>query len=159
MLGLSPNKRGVLDETDTQLLVALGCDLKINFGYNLLSNAKISVSSSSFGDFSAGDLLENNYSSFWKPAESDKKPEFILEFEEEQFFDKLVLSENIMHGQHVESFEVFAPNEKGKWKSVYEGECIGYKKICCLEPMKAAKLKVVFTSYRSTPEISYVQLN
>lgn len=159
MLGLSPNKRGVLDETDTQILVALGCDLKINFGFNLLTKAIVSASSSFVDEFSKDDVISADYSSYWKPDEHDKKPELLLEFEEEQFFDKLVLSENITHGQHVEAFEVLVPNEKGKWKTIYEGECIGYKKICCLEPVKAEKLKIVFTSYRKTPEISFIQLN
>ncbi|MBQ6066147.1 MAG: alpha-L-fucosidase [Clostridia bacterium] len=160
MLGLSPNKRGVLDETDTQILTAFGRDLEIFFGFNLLANAaSITASSEYSDDCSANKLLADDRKKYWRPAEGDKKPELTVEFREEELFDKIMLGENIANGQHLEAFEVYALNEKGKWKKICEGETVGYKKICSVDPMKAKKLKFVFTEYRSFFELNKLQIN
>lgn len=155
MLGLSPNKRGVLDETDTQILNSLGYDLKINFGYNLLKKAAVSFSS----ETNSSDLTVNSLEKSWRPKEEDKKPEILIEFEDDQLFDKIVIGENIRTGQHVEEFSIMLLNEKGKWKTVFEGECIGYKKICCITPVKSKKIKISFTEFRENIDIDYLQIN
>lgn len=156
MLGLSPNKRGVLDDTDTQILNAFGYDLRVMFGANLLCGAKISASSN---NAAAGSVVTRAMSEYWSPDAADKKPELVFELGEDDVFDKLVLCENIADGQRVEGFEVFILNEKGKWKSICEGTSVGYKRICPLKPAKARAVKIVFTEYRDTVEISHIILN
>lgn len=156
MLGLSPNKRGVLDDTDTQILKAFGYDLKINFGFNILVNAELHFSS---GNGAKDKLIDQTIISAWKPSDKDKNPEILIEFSEEQLFDKIVLGENIATGQHIEKFEIETLNNKGKFKCVYEGEAIGYKKICCLPPQKTKKIRIKFKSFRSFMDLSYLQIN
>lgn len=157
MLGLSPNKRGVLDDTDSQILCALGYDLKMFFGTNILETG-IKITASSNGS-DTDELTEPSMDSYWSPDKTDKKPELVFELGDDDVFDKIVLSENIADGQRVEAFEVFILNEKGKWKSVYEGGSIGYKRICPLKPTKTKGVKIVFTEFRDTPQISHVILN
>ena len=160
MLGLSPNKRGVLDETDIQILHSFGKELEICFGYNLVSGcASLSASSAFSPEFSEKKLLSDDRRNCWRPAEGDKKPELIVEFKEEELFDKIMLGENIAGGQHIEAFEVYSQNDKGKWKKICEGETVGYKKICSVDPMKAKKLRFVFTEYRSFFELNKLQIN
>ena len=160
MLGLSPNKRGVLDDTDTQILTSFGKDLGIFFGFNLVTGCALITASSEFDEqHSARKLLSDDRKGSWRPAAGDKKPEIIVEFKEEELFDKIMIGENIANGQHVEAFEVFFLNEKGKWKKISEGETVGYKKICGVSPMKAKKVKIVFTEFRSFFEINKLQIN
>lgn len=159
MLGLSPNKRGVLDETDTQILQSLGYDLRVSFGYNLINGSSRVTASSAMKDQTVENAYKDGFSSYWRPAGNDKHPEIIIELEKEELFDKFILGEYIADGQHIESFEVFYENEKGKWKSLYEGTTVGYKKICCFDPMRASKLKVVFKSFRGFIELNKLQLN
>ena len=160
MLGLSPNKRGVLDDTDTQILTSFGKDLSIFFGFNLVTGCASITASSEFDEqHSARKLLSDDRKGSWRPAAGDKKPEIIVEFKEDELFDKIMIGENIANGQHVEAFEVFFLNEKEKWKKISEGETVGYKKICGVSPMKAKKVKIVFTEYRSFFEINKLQIN
>lgn len=157
MLGLSPNKRGVLDDTDTQILCALGYDLRMMFGSNILaSGVELSVSS---GADTLRNVISADMYSYWSPAEKDKKPEFVIKLGDDDVFDKLVICENIANGQKVDAFDVFALNEKGKWKPLFEGGAIGYKCICPLKPTRAKAVKIVFTEFRDTPQISHIVLN
>ena len=159
MLGLSPNKRGVLDETDTQILTAFGHDLEIFFGFNLVGGATVTASSEYSPEHAAKKLLADDRKHWWRPAEGDKKPELTVEFKEEELFDKIMLGEHIADGQRIEAFEVYALNEKGKWKKISGGETVGYKKICGVDPMKAKAVRIVFTEFRSFFELDKLQIN
>lgn len=160
MLGLAPDKRGHLDETDIQVLAALGHDLKLYFGYNLAQrDGTVHASSEASSEFSALNCLKDDEFSVWKASESDKKPFLEIELNEADLFDKIVIMENIRNGQHVEAFEVSYLNEKGKWKKCAEGTVIGYKKICCLKPTKSKKVRITFTEYRAPVEILSISLN
>lgn len=120
------------------------------------SSCKITASSNAS---EARNIVSTAMSSFWSPDSEDKKPELRLCFDEEQVFDKIVLSENIANGQFIEGFEVLFLNEKGKWKSVFEGGSVGYKRICCIKPTKAKEIKIQFTQFRALPQISHIQIN
>ena len=160
MLGLAPDKRGHLDETDLQVLSALGHDLKLYFGYNLAQrDGTVHASSEYSKEFKAENCISDNEFLVWKPADGDKKPYVEIELNEADLFDKVVIMENIRNGQHIEEFEVTYLNEKGKWRKCAEGTVVGYKKICCLKPTKAKKVRITFTSYRAPVEILQISLN
>lgn len=159
MLGLSPNKRGVLDEIDSRILNALGHDLKVLFFHNLLQSADVNASSELSALYSADNTVKSEPSLFWRPTDSDKEPEIIFTLEKEELFDKLVISENITNGQHVEEFTVSVKNEKGKWKDIYSGTAIGYKHICCLKAACASEIKITFKKFRRFIEIANISLN
>ena len=74
-------------------------------------------------------------------------------------FDKIVISENIANGQHVEKFRVYYKNEKNKWKLFYKGTVIGSERICTSKPVKSDEIKLVFEQYRDFFEIFSVAIN
>ena len=159
MLGLSPSKRGVIEDPDKQILTAFGKDLKIMFSGDIVS-AKGKITASSVKNDNIADNVKTNIPlQFWRPDENDKHPQITIEFEAEELFDKVVLQENIAGGQHIEEFEVFFLNEKNKWKSAFKGGVVGYKRICPLKPMKTKGIKIVFEEYRDFFEISRIQIN
>lgn len=160
MLGLSPNKRGEIDDTDTQILTALGCELRLYFGYNLLSKSQNIYASSECKDAKAINTVNSENDDYWRPEASDKKPEIVFDVDPEEFFDKITLSENIAHGQHVEEFEVHCfDDDKKKWRKTAKCSTIGYKRILNIKPGKYSKIKFVFTGYRDFFEISYIAVN
>lgn len=159
MLGLSPNKRGVFDDVDAQILTAFGKDLKMMFAGNIVNDgAEITASSTAEGA-SADNIKNPELQSFWRPAFDDKLPSLMMEFENEEPFDKIVLTENIANGQHIEEFLVYYENEKGKWKPLCKSTTVGYKRICSVKPMKCRRLKFVFTEFREFFELSRIQIN
>lgn len=160
MLGLSPNKRGELDDVDTQILTALGTELRLYFGYNLLKDNTSFSSSSEYDNHSASNVLRDELSEYWRPDKKDKEPYLLFELPENEYFDKITLSENIIDGQHVEEFEImFFDKDKNKWKKLIKGETIGYKKIFTIKPGNYSKMKLIFKKYREFIEISSVAVN
>lgn len=158
MLGIAPDKSGHLHEQEIQILSATGHDLSVIYGYNLLKECSVSASSQLSGLYKAENVAKDD-DSFWSAAEKDKKPELIITFDNNEMFDKVVLSENIRNGQKIEKFTVYFENEKGKWKKFGEGTVIGHKKICTYKPTESKRIKIVFEKYRNTPEIRYIQAN
>ena len=159
MLGLSPSKRGQLDDMDSQILHSLGGDLHNFFGADIVSAcAKVTASSASPGH-PASVVGEDDRKTYWSPLEGDKRPELTITFEKDEYFDKIVLQEHIENGQRVEAFTVFSLNEKGKWRPLCAGGTIGYKKIFALKPTKTKALKIVFSGFRDSFELTRVQIN
>lgn len=161
MLGLSPNKRGEFDDVDSQILVALGVELKLYFGYNLLKNEHFDDSSSCYSDeYAPENVLTEKMEDCWRPSDNDKKPEIVFNIPENEYFDKITIGENIINGQHIEEFNIYCFDaDKKKWKKVYEGETIGYKRIVSIKPGNYSKIKFVFKAYRSFFEISSISIN
>ena len=157
MLGLSPDKRGELDEKDVQILTAFGKDLKMLFGGNIIENSG-TISEKGLGQKKELDVLRTNNAEFW--SFSEKRPaELHIKFNKEEMFDKVVLQENIANGQHIEAFSVFCLTEKNKWKSLYNGGTVGYKRICPIAPVKCRELKIIIEKFRDCFELSYIQIN
>lgn len=159
MLGLSPNKRGVIEEVDSQILTAFGKDLKMMFTGNIVDSGASLRASSEDGDAAAENLKKPEMTAFWRPSKADKMPELTIEFQKEELFDKIVLSENIGNGQHIEEFMILALNEKNKWTPIYKGTSVGYKRICSIKPLRCKALRIVFGEYRDFFELSRVQVN
>lgn len=157
MLGLAPDKRGKLHDSEIQILKATGHDLKVIFGYNLLQDSKFSASSELSELYKISNITSDS-DSFWSPSTSDKKPEIIITFNKSELFDKIILKEHIRNGQHIEEFTIYV-DVKGKWKKYAEGTTVGHKKICASKPVESDKVKIVFEKYRKAPEISFVQVN
>jgi alpha-L-fucosidase len=159
MLGLSPNKRGVIDDVDTQILTAFGKDLKLMFSGNIVDDRAMVSASSEMNTAKAHNVKSAEMKLCWRPAADDKTPTLHIQFNEDEPFDKIVLSENIVDGQHIEAFEIQYLNEKGKWKTLYEGTSVGYKRICSIKPIKCRELKIIFKKYRDFFELSHLQIN
>jgi alpha-L-fucosidase len=161
MLGLAPNKRGEFDDTDVQILNALGCELKLFFGYNLLVDGGVVTASSVYSsDTAPENILSEDMDTYWRPAASDRHPELVVDIPENQYFDKIVVRENIAHGQHIEEFDILGFDvKKNKWKKLAESTTVGYKRILSIKPGEYSKLKFRFREYRDFFEISGIAVN
>ena len=159
MLGLSPNKCGVLDDVDTQILTSFGKDLNVIFAGNIVDERAVLTASSETPGHGPQAIKNADMSQFWRPDAQDRKPELIVDFGRKEPFDKIVLSENIANGQHIEAFSVFFENEKGKWKPLCESTTVGYKRIMSIKPISCQKVKFVFSEYRDFFELNFIQIN
>lgn len=159
MLGLSPDRQGKFSDTEEQILTAFGYDLKMFFCYNLIGNgAEVSASSEVSAEYGVNNVASED-KGFWKPSEKDKKPTVTIENPTEEPFDKIVICENISNGQAVSEFEIYSEDAKGKMKKIYTGYTVGFRKICPVGASKSKKVVIKFTSFRKSPEISYISIN
>lgn len=158
MLGVPPMKNGKFAEMDTQILKAFGYDLRRTYTYKVSQIGTAQASSCLSDLHSAANLLDADERRVWSPAADDKEPEIIITLSQKDMFDKFVMMENIVNGQHVEGYEVYIDEGDGKFKRVGKGGVIGYKKIHKITPVEVTRVKIKITSYRGKLEMQSITL-
>lgn len=160
MLGICPDKQGKFHETDRSILMSFARDLKLHFDYNLITEkGELSASSVLSEVYRVENLKDKQNDRFWRPADNDKQPQIHIQLQEADLFDKLTIREHIASGQRIEGFEIQIPDKRGRWRTIYTGNTIGYQTICELGTLKAQELRILFTDFRDTPELSFLSLN
>jgi alpha-L-fucosidase len=65
-----------------------------------------------------------------------------------------ILQEDLTKGQRVLAFSIEGMDQQGQWKEVYSGTSVGFKRICCFEPVQMKKIRVSFTNTKAQPRIA-----
>ena len=156
MLGVPPMKNGKFSDMDTQILKAFGTDLRRAYNYKVSQIGTIEASSTYSDEYNASNLFEDDESKTWRPADDDMQPELIITLSQKDMFDKIVMQENIVNGQHVESYELYVDEGDGQFKKISDGGIVGYKRIHKILPTEVIRVKIKITSYRGKLEMSSV---
>ncbi|MBS6194917.1 MAG: alpha-L-fucosidase [Clostridiales bacterium] len=110
-LNIPPNKEGLLDERDVKRLKEFGELLQKEFGHEIPASVQK------------------------KEGEPRTQPVYTITFDAPKTSEELkyiVLREDLTQGQRVESFRITAEFAGGGQYPLYQGTCIGNKKICQL---------------------------
>jgi alpha-L-fucosidase len=158
MLGVPPMKDGSFAEMDYQILMAFGKSHKQAYAYKVSSIAEITASSSLSSEYDVKNLMNSDEDKTWKPAKDDKEPEITFTFNEKDMFDRVLMMEHIVNGQHVEEYELYLDTGDGKLKRVGKGGIVGYKRIHKITPTEIKRVKIKFTSFRGELELQEVTL-
>ncbi|MBE6543798.1 MAG: alpha-fucosidase [Ruminococcaceae bacterium] len=118
-LNIPPNKDGLFDERDVARLGELGALLKKEFGEPI-----VSCENSSSPE--CGELCAIEGCSEYQPKYKVHLPKPVGQ----NRLRHIVLREQISEGQRIESFKVKACYENGRCYSIYEGTCVGNRRIC-----------------------------
>jgi len=154
LLNVPPDTRGLIHENDVKALMDLKKIRDDIFTKNLLDNSKISSSSSSMTNGTAG-LLEPGREIYWSAKKGDTEADLEFELDEEINFDCLVLQENIALGQRVEQFSLEIWTGE-RWKEITRSTTIGNKRMLRFSPQTAKKLRLRLLQARWTPALSFV---
>lgn len=131
-LNIPPNKEGLFDERDVKRLKELGTLLKQEFGKEIPA---------SVNKEEGGGPTQPVY------RITTEKPQKNIRY--------VVLQEDIAQGQRVESFRILAEFASGSQYPLYQGTCIGHKKICQLQDPFAQQNPLTDDSL---PEISTIRV-
>jgi alpha-L-fucosidase len=153
MVGVPPMKNGKFAQMDYQILRAFGVDLKRAYTYKVSQIGEITASSTLSPEYDVKNLFDDDETKTWRPAEGDSQPELIITLSQKDMFDKFVIMENIVNGQHVEEYELYIDDGSGKFKKVGSGGVIGYKRIHKISPVEVERVKIKITSYRGNLEL------
>jgi alpha-L-fucosidase len=126
-LGLSPDRRGMLNDNDVNSLRKFGTILKTTFAVNLAKGATLKASNvrgKNTTQFGPAHLLDNDRYSYWATDDQVKTPELILDLHQNKTFNVIRLRENIKVGQRIEEVAVDAFKD-GKWKQIATATSIG----------------------------------
>ena len=156
MVGVPPMKNGKFSEMDLQILRAFGLDLKRAYTYKVSQIGEITASSTLSPEYAVANLFSEDENKTWRPAADDMEPELIITLSQKDMFDKVVMMENIVNGQHVEGYELYIDDGSGKFKKVGSGGIIGYKRIHKINPVEVKRVKIRITSYRGNLEMQSV---
>ena len=156
MLGVPPMKNGKFAEMDTQILLALGSDLRRAYNYKVSQIGTIEASSTLSEDYSVENLFNDDETLTWRPAIGDKQPEITITLSQKDMFDRVVMQEFIEKGQHVESYELYIDEGDGQFKKIDNGGIVGYKRIHKITPTEVKRVKIKITSYRGELELNSV---
>jgi len=150
MLGVAPDNRGLLPDSDAARLKEFGETIRKRYGTNLaLGHGILSQE--------AGMALDNDPDTFWTAPAGSHHAMIEVNFAKPITFDHAITMEWLNDGQKVQKYAVEIWVE-GKWKRVAEGQAIGHKKIDGFAPVTAAKVRLNIFSSTSEAGIREFQL-
>lgn len=152
MLGLAPNRHGLLPDADVKRLKEFGEALQARYGAD-----KNLVHKHAFTDANASAALDNNRDTFWSAPEGSRNAVLEVDFSQPITFDHALTMEWLNDGQCVQKYAVEAW-VNGAWTPVAKAEAIGHMKIDRFAPVTAAKVRLNILSSACTARIREFQL-
>ncbi len=152
MLGLAPDNRGLLPDSDVKRLEEFGAALRKRAENNLATHHTETTP-----EMAAA--LDNDPDTFWSAPAGSHHAMLEVNFEKLQTFDHALTMEWLNDGQHVQKYaiEVWSETEH-KWKPVAQGEAIGHKKIDAFPAVTARRVRLNILSSTSEAHIREFQI-
>jgi alpha-L-fucosidase len=150
VLGIAPDRRGLLPDTDVQRLKEFGASLRQRYGDNLVARH---VKGSPEQEFA----LDGNPDTFWSAPLGSHHAVLEVNFGRPVTFDHALIMEWLNAGQHVQLYaiEVF---KAGKWTEVTRGGAIGHKRIDHFAAITASRVRLDILSSVAEAHIREFQL-
>jgi alpha-L-fucosidase len=151
MLGLAPDNRGLLPDSDVKRLEEFGAALRKRAENNLAAHTANTAEATA--------ALDNDPDTFWSAPAGSHHAQLEVTFNKPETFDHAVTMEWLNDGQHVEKYaiEVWGESEH-KWKPVAHGQAIGHKKIDKFAPVTAQRVRLNILSSTSEAHIREFQI-
>jgi alpha-L-fucosidase len=152
MLGLAPDNRGLLPDSDVERLREFGAALRQRAQGNLTlqrTTASPEVSTA----------LDGDPDTFWSAPAGSHHATIEVAFDHPVTFDHAVTMEWLNDGQHVQKYAVEVwNNQQRAWTSIATGEAIGHKKIDAFPAVTAMRVRLNILSSTSETHIREFQL-
>lgn len=157
LLNVPPDTRGLIDPRDSVRLLEFRAALDSIFARNIAPQARIKSTSRWGRGYSAANLVDTDYHTYWAAADNKPKSAIELRWRQPQQVGYVVLQEYIPLGQRVSRFHVEAQID-GQWQQVAEGTTIGYKKIVRLPDVATSALRIVLDRSRALPVLNQIEV-
>lgn len=152
MLGVAPDNRGLLPDSDVKRLEEFGTALRRREENNLALKHRATSA-----DVAAA--LDGDPDTFWSAPAGSHHAELEVDFSQPITFDHALTMEWLNDGQQVEKYVIEVWDEKtGKWTCVASAQAIGHKKIDAFPPVTAARVRLNILSGAGEVHIREFQL-
>jgi alpha-L-fucosidase len=152
MLGLAPDNRGLLPDSDVKRLEEFGAALRKRAENNLALHHLSAAPENSAA-------LDGNPDTFWSAAAGSHHGEIEVQFDHPVTFDHAVTMEWLNDGQHVQKYAIQVWSESDRtWKTVAEAQAIGHEKIDEFPPVTANRVRLNILSSTEAAHIREFQL-
>jgi alpha-L-fucosidase len=150
MLGLAPDRRGLLPESDVARLKEFGAAIGQRYSNNLMTKHI-------FRDPNEDRALDNDPNTFWSAPAGSHHSVLEASFSQPVTFDSALTSEWLNDGQKVQHFSIEILDGK-TWKPVLEDHAIGHKRIDHFAAVSASRIRLNILSSSSEAHIREFQL-
>lgn len=150
VLGVAPDRRGLLPDADVQRLKEFGAALQQRYGNNLVARH---VKSNAEEELA----LDGNADTFWSAPVGSHHAVLEVSFDKPITFDHALTKEWLNAGQHVQKYSVDV-YRNGKWNEVVRGQAIGHKKIDAFAQVTASRVRLNILSSSAEAHIREFQL-
>ena len=152
MLGVAPDNRGLLPDSDVKRLEEFGAVLRKRSESNLvLHRDRASVG------FEAA--FDGDPDTFWSAPAGSHNAAVEVDFDKPVTFDHALTMEWINDGQHIQKYAIEIWSEPDKaWKRIAEGQAIGHKKIDQFPSVTTQRVRLNIISSTSEAHIREFQL-
>jgi alpha-L-fucosidase len=152
MLGIAPDNRGLIPDSDAKRLEEFGAALHRRQQNNLVLNHRPTTRDSEAA-------LDGDPDTFWSASPGSHHALLEVDFDKPVTFDHAVTMEWLNDGQHVEKYAIEAWDEQSrKWTKVVEAQAIGHKKIDGFARVTAARVRLEILSSTAEAHIREFQL-
>jgi len=152
MLGLAPDNRGLLPDSDVNRLEEFGAALRKRQENNLVRHRLPSTREDSAA-------LDGDQDTFWSAPTDSHHAQIEVNFDHPVTFDHALTMEWLNDGQHVEKYaiEVWIEADRS-WKPIAHGEAIGHEKIDQFPPVTTKRVRLNILSSTAAAHIREFQL-
>jgi len=150
MLGLAPDDRGLLPDSDVARLKEMGEAIRERYKNNLAAHHLPT-------DANSAAALDGDADTFWSAPAGSHHAILEASFQKPITFNHALTMEWLNDGQHVEKYVIEAWNGTS-WKPVVEGAALGNKKIDSFEAVTATRVRLRILSSTSEANIREFQL-
>ena len=150
LLNFPVDREGRVNAIDSANAVAFHQLIKQDLKTDLLRKAKVTATSIRGKKFSAKNLTDGKWDTYWSTPDGMNTGVVTFAFKKPTKVNRLLLQEYIPLGQRVKAFKVEAMVD-GKWQMVEAGEpttTIGYKRILRFPTTEASALRISVTDAR-----------
>lgn len=150
MLGLAPDRRGLLPAADVQRLEEFGSAIRSRYSNNLIAPEHIRNDATEAA-------LDGDPNTFWSAPRGSHHAILEADLRQPLTFDHSLVMEWLNDGQHVEHYRIEAWDGRA-WKMLVEGHAIGHKKIDSFRPVTASRIRLNILSSTAQAHIREFQL-
>ena len=150
MLGIAPDRRGLLPEEDVKRLEQLGAAIGNRYRENLVAKYHIRNPATEAA-------FDGDPATFWSAPGGSHQAMLEADFPKPITFDRSLTMEWLNDGQHVERYRIRAW-EGSHWKTLVEGHAIGHKKIDSFSRVTASRVRLDILSSSAEAHIREFQL-
>ncbi len=153
VLGLAPDARGLLPESDIARLRDFGEAVRKLFLNNLARNGHVRADS---GDEPAR-VVDGDPDTFWCAAPGAHHAALEVSFDKPATFDRSVAMEWLNDGPRIEKYDVQAWDGK-KWRTLQAGTTVGHKKIDTFAHTTAPRVRLRILAATGSPCVREFQI-
>ena len=150
VLGIAPDRRGLLPDVDVARLKEFGSAVKELYGKNLaLQHTRATDNENR--------AFDGNPDTFWSAPLGSHHSTLELNFDKPLTFNRVSMMEWLNDGQHVQKYSIEA-YKGGKWVSIAQGQAVGHKRIHHFAAITASRLRLDILSSSAEAHIREFQI-